>query len=119
MTDIGASHILDRSRTFCLCCDGLAGHSVGVALDAHVEEHFVVVVDDAVGDDNVRYDASCAMAMHEQLGPLPLLWRDRVYLAPLRCGRPTKTTGAGCRNFVATPGSACRRHQKSVAEELK
>lgn len=112
--------LIDPQRSVCLCNEGAEGHRISVALNAAGDEHFVVILDAAVNDVSVRYDAACTAVAHEQLGPLPPLWKSRTWLSPLRCGRPTKTTGAGCRNIVATPGSACRRHQKSsLAEELK
>jgi hypothetical protein len=81
-----------------------------VCIDATGREHFAIVEWRSIGDETVRYDSTCSSVAHEQLGPLPSRWRDRVQLAPLRCGRPTQA-GRPCRIPVAAPGQRCSWHR--------
>ncbi|BBY92293.1 hypothetical protein MGALJ_19620 [Mycobacterium gallinarum] len=46
---------------------------------------------------------------HEQLGPLPLEWFNRVRTVMHRCGRRTKD-GYTCRYLVQIPGEPCYWH---------
>lgn len=69
---------VDPDRRAQLCDVGLPGYSAVIALDTCGCEHAVLVLDSALGDDHVRYDPHCADITHEQLGPLPGLWRDRT-----------------------------------------
>ena len=92
----GNFYILDNHRTVCLCptCCGAAGdpgYGVAVCIDATGREHFAIVEWRSIGDETVRDDGTCSSVPHEQLGPLSPRWRDRVRLAPLRCGRRTKS----------------------------
>lgn len=66
-------------------------------------------------DARVVTDMLCARVTHEQLGPLPELWRQRVAAAPLRCGRITRA-GSRCRAQVGAAGQPCRHHRD--AEQL-
>lgn len=57
-------------------------------------------------------DASPASAPHEQLGPLPARWTDRLArLAGPRCGQPRRD-GRPCRRHVARPGHPCHQHTR-------
>lgn len=62
--------------------------------------------------DKVR-DLLCNLVEHEQLGPLPVGWRQRVRDARWRCGRTTKA-GGRCRAEVGKQGDACRWHRGAV-----
>lgn len=106
------NHLLDEERSACLCDVGQADYIAATAVDANGSEHLVFVERSAMGDLAVRYDSTCRDVAHEQLGPLPAIWRHRAALAPLRCGRPTKA-GRPCRALVADPGP-CSRHRESA-----
>ncbi|MGK2881308.1 MAG: hypothetical protein ACSLE6_11100, partial [Mycobacterium sp.] len=66
-------------------------------------------------DPHVRVDVTSAGVAHEQLGPLPPRWRDRVRLCPIRCGRRT-LTGAPCRRVVAGPGPCASHGEKATTD---
>lgn len=81
---------------------------VGVHLDGSV---LLLIAETArIGDPTAIFDAGCADAPHEQLGPLPARWRDRVALAPFYCGRQT-LRGTRCRIPVTQPGGTCGWHR--------
>lgn len=113
--DTSTGYLVDRARCVCLCGDGLAGYTAAIAIESDGTEHAVLAAEIAIGDDRVRYDATCAAVAHEQLGPLPPRWFARVRLAPLRCGRPTKT-GTPCRVEIAVPGRTCGWHRNTTPE---
>lgn len=104
-----ASHLLDEDRSACLRDVGQGDYLAATAIEFNGDEHLVLVERSAIGDDAVRYDATCRDVAHEQIGPLPAIWRHRVALAPHRCGALTKT-GRPCRVLVAEPGR-CPRHR--------
>jgi hypothetical protein len=110
MTDDYRRAIIDHSRSACLCDAGLpdVDASVCIAPDGHVD--LVLIDTKLLGDDCSTYDPTTAEAPHEQTGPLPGCWRDRVQLAPLRCGHRTQR-GTPCRNFVTCPGQPCGWHR--------
>lgn len=102
--------LIDDSRTRCLCDVGRDDYLAATAVAADGSEHLVLARCDAVGDENVTYDATCADVTHEKLGALSPRWAARVHLAPLRCGRLTKA-GGRCRVYVAHPGQPCAWHR--------
>lgn len=103
-------NLLDADRCVCLCQDGSPGFWAAVAVAADGTEHLLLAERDSVGDEQVTYDRACPDAPHERLGPLPLGWRARLQLAPLRCGRSTQL-GRPCRVIVTQPGQPCGRHR--------
>jgi hypothetical protein len=92
-------------------------HTAGKHL-ADGTEHLLLAEYDGIGDESVRYDFTCADVAHEQHGVLPPWWAARVALAPLRCGRRTKTTGRPCRIEVSRRGEACGLHRQQTATTL-
>jgi hypothetical protein len=106
---------IDWDRTVCLCGEGLPHISaaVCVAEDGRID---LILLDPAlIGDPAHTYDHTTQQAPHEQPGLLPPRWRDRVQLAPLRCGRRTKS-GASCRACVGQPGEACGWHRTEARQ---
>lgn len=106
------AHLVDHSRTRCLCDVGAPGYWAVTAVAADGTEHLVIAELDSLGDDDVRYDPACPAATHEKLGELPLEYVRRVTAVSRRthlCGRPTKH-GRPCRLEVAHPGAACTFH---------
>ncbi len=67
-------------------------------------------------DGGSYFDPWCADAPHEQYGPLPLKWQQRMDDAfTPRCGRPTKS-GRACRSLVPEKGCACAHHRTGQLE---
>jgi hypothetical protein len=103
--------IIDDNRTACLCdVGGASGYVAATVVNAAGATTYLLVAVEHLGDDSATYDAMCTAAAHEQTGPLPPRWRDRIELAPLRCGRRTKV-GTACRAYVGRPGAACGHHR--------
>jgi hypothetical protein len=102
--------IIDFTRTACLCDVGLPGGEAAVLVGDDGRADFVIVDVSLLGDEGHTYDPTTPQAPHEQPGALPPRWQARVALAPLRCGRKTKT-GRPCRTPVTTPGDACPWHR--------
>lgn len=107
-------NLIDLYRTACLCDVGQPEYLAATAVGVDGSEHLLLARRNAIGDPTVRYDRHCADVAHEQTGPLPATWRHRTALAPLRCGRSTKT-GRPCRSLVAHPGGACGWHTRQAA----
>jgi hypothetical protein len=101
---------VDTARSACLCGSGSPGYAAAVCVADDGAEHLVLLREDLLGDPNFGYDPQ-PTAPHEQLGELPPRWRSRVQLAPLRCGRRTKTTGRPCRIEVGRWGDPCGLHR--------
>jgi hypothetical protein len=111
MTDL---HLIDNSRARCFCDIGCGCHYVAVvAVDVDGHEHLVLAERASIGHPDVTYDPTTSQAEHEQDGPLPARWRDRITLAPLRCSRRT-ARGGRCRTIVHQPGMSCWRHRVSA-----
>jgi hypothetical protein len=89
-------NLVDPDRGTWLQDVGQPDYIATTTLAADGTEHLVLAKLAALNDHTELYDASCTDVSHEQLGPMPAAWRHRVALAPLRCGRPTKT-GRPCR----------------------
>lgn len=104
------AYAIDSARSACLCDVGCTTYLAATTVDTDGQVNLVLAERNSIGDETVRYDANCPAVAHEQPGPLPPRWRDRVALVPLRCGRPTKS-GAPCRAYVTRPGAACGRHR--------
>jgi hypothetical protein len=102
---------IDDARTACLCDQGLPGWHAATCVAEDGCHDLVLANAEWVGDGRYTYDPTTPQAPHEQPGPLPPRWRDRVQLAPLRCGRRTKS-GTSCRTYVARPGDACGWHRE-------
>ena len=111
MTDDRLS-IIDDARTICLCdVGGSPNYVAATVVNGDGVPVYLMAAVKSVGDTKVTFDANCPDAVHEQLGPLPPRWSDRVQLAPLRCGRTTRT-GTRCRAYVGRPGDACGWHKR-------
>jgi hypothetical protein len=106
MTD---NNLLDGDRSAHLWDVGLDGYLAATAVASDGTEHFVLVLLDGLGDDDVVYDSACRNACHEQLGKLSGGWRERVWGDLARCGRPT-AAGQPCRRIVGAPGESCTQH---------
>jgi hypothetical protein len=106
------AHIVDGSRTRCLCDVGSPGYLAVTAVAADGTEHLVLAESDSLGEGGARYDAACSDVAHEQAGPLPLEYVRRVTIAARinRCGRLTQA-GRPCRIRVAVVGAACEWHR--------
>jgi hypothetical protein len=103
-------HLLDETRSACLCDVGAPEFIAATAVAADGAEHLVLVLRDAIGDADVVYDANCPAVEHESTGKLPGGWRERVWGDLARCGRPT-ASGQPCRRIVGTPGESCTQHR--------
>ena len=111
-----SGYITDSRRATCLCDAGAPDYVATVAVDSDGCEHLVLAERYSIGDEHVRYDATCRDVPHEQTGPLPLEYVRRLMISIRsagvhRCGRPTKTTGRPCRIEVTPPGEACGLHR--------
>ncbi|BBX63034.1 hypothetical protein MSAS_22080 [Mycobacterium saskatchewanense] len=96
----------------CLCGVGAPGYGAVTAVHADGSTVLLVAETARIGDTTAVFDAACSDAPHEQPGPLAAGWRDRIALAPIRCGRATRTTGRPCRQIVTHAGAACARHRQ-------
>lgn len=103
---------IDHDRSACLCDVGGPDYIAATMVGPDGERRFVLCRRDAINDPVFTYDPLCADATHERLGTLPHPWAARTQLAPLRCGRSTKT-GHACRTPVSRPGDACAWHRNS------
>jgi hypothetical protein len=106
-------HIIDPDRTACLCDLGRPDYLAATAVAADGSEHLVLARCDALGDETVRYDHTCAAAAHDQLGALPIEYVRRITISRRRthrCGRRTKS-GTPCQTPVTRPGDACGWHR--------
>lgn len=99
---------VDGDRTVCLCDVGSEDYLAAVTVDPQGDTLLVLAHRDALHDPASPISL-CHSVAHEQLGPLPMTLKARVVLAPLRCGRPTKS-GGRCRIIVTTAGHACHHH---------
>jgi hypothetical protein len=106
------SHLIDHDRTACLCDVGQTDYLAATVVTADGSAHLILAQRDAIGDERVRFDATCSDVDHEQLGALPLETVRRITISGRmnRCGRPTKS-GAPCRTPVARPGDSCTWHR--------
>lgn len=101
--------LVDWSRSACLCDVGSVGHSVAVAVASDGSDTLWIIDEAELHAEHPRHGD--ARHPHEQLGPLPQRWRERVaWAAPFRCGRPTKS-GRPCRLPVDQAGVACSFHR--------
>jgi hypothetical protein len=105
--------LLDDDHTRCLCDVGGDGYIAATAVAADGSTHLLLARVDAIGNSDVTYDPGCTDVAYEQLGALPPRWAARVALAPLRCGRRTKS-GTPCRITVTEPNAACSWHRTST-----
>jgi hypothetical protein len=106
---------IDDARSACLCDLGLPGWQAATCIAEDGRQDLVLVNTEWLGDRRYGYDHATYDAPHEQPGPLPPRWRDRVHLAPLRCGRRTKS-GTSCRAYVGQPGEACGWHRSEARQ---
>lgn len=108
MTENRNRAIVDDNRSVCLCDAGQPGYVAAVCVTDDGQEALWLV--NSAELEAERQRCGSADQPHEQLGALPAIWRHRVALAPLRCGRATKV-GRPCRTPVAIPGASCARHR--------
>jgi hypothetical protein len=107
-------NIVDCDRSACLCAEGAPGYVAATAVGADGSEHLLLALVDALGDETVRYDPTCAdVAPHEQLGALPGRYQLGLRCVPLRCGRRT-AAGRPCRAPVTQPGGTCGWHRSEA-----
>jgi hypothetical protein len=105
--------LIDRAHTVCLCDVG-GGYLAATAVGPDGEAHLILADRDAIGDEAVRYDATCAAVAHDQEGPLPIEYLRGLVIAsrtPRVCGRPTKS-GSPCR--ILTRSGPCGLHRRDV-----
>lgn len=105
--------VLDRHRWSHLSDVGAQGCSVGMMLlvdESGQYDGIEVPVMFQPGQTGV-YDVLCTSAPHEQDGPLPDEWRQRVH-GPMafRCGR-RRSDGKPCRTQVRHHGDPCAWHR--------
>ncbi|QQW36879.1 hypothetical protein [Mycobacterium marinum] len=100
---------VDHERTACLCGDGLPGFWAAVCVTATGDDVLWLVSLDELDAEHPR--CGNGDQPHEQVGPLPERWRERVaWSAAFRCGRPTKS-GRPCRLPVDQAGGSCSFHR--------
>ena len=104
---------IDDYRSCCLCDVGMPGWHAVTCIAEDGRQDLILANAEWIGNADHTYDPTTPQEPHEQGGPLPRWWRDRVQLAPLRCGRRTRT-GKTCRAYVARPGEACGWHRTRV-----
>lgn len=101
--------LFDWERSACLCDVGAPGHSVAVAVTDDGRDTLWIVDDAELHAEHPR--CGNGAQPHEQIGPLPERWRERVaWSAAFRCGRPTKS-GRPCRLPVDQAGGSCSFHR--------
>lgn len=81
---------VDQARSVVLTDAGLADYLAATVIDEDGGEHLVPADFRVIGEPNVLYDASCATAVHEQLGPLPIDYVRRMAISQ-RTHRPDDT----------------------------
>ncbi|OBB33057.1 hypothetical protein A5792_11550 [Mycolicibacterium peregrinum] len=103
--------VIDRERGEDLDDVGAPGCSVAMVLIVDPAGQFDGIEVPVLlrPDATMIRDMLCSVATHEQQGPLPVEWQQRVLDAAWRCGRTTKT-GTRCRTQVGHQGDACRWH---------
>lgn len=105
----GAS--VDHERTACLCGDGLPGFWAAVCVTATGDDVLWLVSVDELDAEHPRHGD--ANQPHEQLGPLPAVWRRRLRIAPNGehlCAAFNKK-GLPCGNTVLRAGERCLVHR--------
>jgi hypothetical protein len=77
MTDDDAmpAGLVDADRTRCLCEVGSTSHWVGSVIDADGGESFWLIDQSAL---NIAVPVGDAHQPHEEVGPLPTAWADRI-----------------------------------------
>ena len=101
--------LVDWARSACLCDVGAPGHSLAVAVTDDGRDVLWLIDDAELHAEHPRHGDS--RQSHEQVGPLPARWRERVaWSAAFRCGRPTKS-GRPCRLPVGQAGRSCSFHR--------
>jgi hypothetical protein len=109
--DDDRTDLIDNARSVCLCDVGQPDYIATVVVGPDGGDRLILAHRDAIGDERVRYDASCPDAAHEQIGPLPAGWRHRIRLAPIRCG--LTLAGRPCRTQLGRAGAACKWHRNA------
>jgi hypothetical protein len=105
--------LVDWDRSACLGDVGSTGYVVAWSVIADGEDMAWLVNEaELLKGGNAQHGS--ANQVHEQLGPLPELWRHRVALAPYRCGRP-RADGRACRQSVKAPGRPCVWHSERAS----
>lgn len=91
---------------------GLPGFTAAETVDSLGDRQlWIVDLDQLAHCDDVDHGEE--HPSHDELGPLPVEWRERIRTAPIMCGRPC-SDGHPCRISVSRPGHACGWHRKQV-----
>lgn len=99
----------DLQRSALLWDVGAPGYLAAVGVDSDGEEYLALLEFYESGPRD-PVDVVCATARHEQVGPLPAVWRRRINGDP-RCGQST-WAGRPCRMKVKRQGDVCDIHRK-------
>jgi hypothetical protein len=70
--------IVDRAHTANLADVGAAGYDAAVIVDHNGDCHLALVLRSAVGNLSTVYDQGCSDVAHDQLGPLPPYYAERI-----------------------------------------
>ncbi len=104
--------LIDHERSMCLCSEGAPGYAACVLIAEDGREDFVLVHQELIGYGG--YNPATPDAPHEQPGPLPFEYAQRIAALDrrrgYRCGRRTRS-GTVCRMRVTRPGDACEWHR--------
>ncbi|BCO35260.1 hypothetical protein BMW24_004510 [Mycobacterium heckeshornense] len=105
--------LIDHERSTCLCDVGLPGYWLATCVKPDGDTVLWLVDRDELGGDNRCCGYGDDVA-HEQLGPLPFEYAQRIAALDrrrgYRCGRRTRS-GTVCRMRVTRPGDACEWHR--------
>jgi hypothetical protein len=114
MNDDLLDQLLDRA--VCLCDVGAPQYLAATTIGNDGDTHFVLALADAIGDEETRYDPSVRSASHEQTGPLPGGWRERIWAPPVEffCVG-TNSKGMPCGLRVQRQGDRCVFHRERQA----
>jgi hypothetical protein len=106
--DFDGFTLVDWERSVCLCDVGPVGYVLAVAVANDGADTLWIVDEAELYAERPRHGN--ADQPHEQIGPLPAVWRRRLHGDP-RCGAPT-AAGRPCRMKVANHGEVCEVHRK-------
>lgn len=103
--------LIDHARSGVLHDVGRPGWIAATTVAPDGTEHLALLDQAAIGTEH--YDATCGAVSHEQRGPLPIGFAERVGLI---CGAPAHTKkGRPCRNRVPVQGQRCQWHRQDTA----
>lgn len=93
------------------------GTLLAACIDADADVTFWIVKPLNDIEQHAAIHGRSSDARHDQLGPLPAAYRDRLrQVARSRCGR-TCRGGRSCRNIVVHAGEPCSRHRSPAAND--